>query len=210
MTTLADFRGRVLYALGITATSTERGFDNASVDRHIQQAVEELSLYLPGEVSADLAVAAGARTVALAALSRVLRVQAVEYPLGQRPRALLDFDVWGGLLTLDHDPPTAAYTVRVYFTQQHLVDATGSTVAVGHENLVVEGAAALAILARAMGFAQVVESATTPINVHPHLRVAQERLLRWRELLRRLGNPVRSGALYAPGSVPASRFVVSG
>src|SRR5581483_1674831 len=106
MTTLSDFRTRVLYALGIGSSSTERGFDNNSIDKHVQQAVEEYSLFLPVQVTADLAVSGGARTASIASLTRPVRLEAVEYPIGQWPRTLVDFDVWGATLTLDHAPPS--------------------------------------------------------------------------------------------------------
>lgn len=195
MTTIADFRARVLYALGVSGTSTERGFDDASIDRHIQQAVEEFSLHVPAEARADVSVSGGSRQFAVTALIRPLRVRAVEYPPDRWPRALVDFDVWGDTVTLDLSPPATAYTVRVYYTQQHLVDAGGSTVPAGHEHVVVEGATALAILARAMGAANTAETATVAPQTYQHLRVAQERLLRWREMLRRLGGRLERHAL---------------
>ncbi|MFN8558229.1 MAG: hypothetical protein U0531_13105 [Dehalococcoidia bacterium] len=35
------------YAQGITSVSSERGFTDTNIDYHIQQAVEEMSLYVP-------------------------------------------------------------------------------------------------------------------------------------------------------------------
>src|SRR5437588_466107 len=61
MTTIADFRTRVKAALGIAGASPERGFDDASLDQHIRQAVEEFSRYVPVETNAELTLAAGAR-----------------------------------------------------------------------------------------------------------------------------------------------------
>lgn len=174
----------------------------------MQQAVEEFSLYLPGQATADLAVSSGAREVSLATLTRPVRVEAVEYPVGQWPRALLDFSVWGTTLTLDHAPPAAGYTVRVYYGQQHLVDGSGSSVPAAHENLVVEGGAALAILARAMGAANTAETASTPPYTFQHLRVAQERLERWRTLLRTFAGRMQQRGLYVAAPAPVSRHLV--
>jgi hypothetical protein len=199
MTTLVDFRAWVLYALGISGTSPERGFDDASIDRHIQQAVAEFSLHVPAEARADIGLGGGSRQFALAALTRPLRVRAVEYPPDRWPRAFVEFAVWAGTVTLELSPPETAYTVRVYYTQQHLVDAAGSTVPAAHEHVVVEGAAALAILARAMGAANTAETATVAPQTYQHLRVAQERLLRWREMLRRLGGQLECRTLRPVG-----------
>ncbi len=131
MTTLTDFRTRVLWALGVSS-STERGLSDANVDEHVRRAVEEFSLYVPVETSADVTVPGGSRAAGTGSLVRPIRVTAVEYPIGQWPRALLDFDTWGGTVILDHSPPTVDYTVRLYYTQQHLVDGSGSTVSAAH------------------------------------------------------------------------------
>jgi len=197
MTTIADVRARVLYALGVSGTSTERGFDDASIDRHIQQAVEEFSLHVPAEARADVSVSGGSRQFAVTALTRPLRVLAVEYPPDRWPRVLVDFDVWGGAGTLGLRPPPAAYMVGGYYTQQHPVDAGGSTVPAGPEHVVGGGASGLAILARAMGAANTAETATVAPQTYQHLRVAQERLLRWREMLRRLGGHLERHILRA-------------
>jgi|SRR5829696_2098089 len=209
MTTLADFRLRVKAALGIAGASAERGFDDTSLDQHIKQAVEELSAYAPVETSTDLTVAAGARTLNIVGLTRPLRVAAVELPVGMWPRALLDFDRWGPVLTLDIAPPSAATVARVYYEQAHLVDGAGSTVAPEHEHILVEGGVALALLARAAGAAQTLETATTQPLTYQHLRLAQERLSRWRVALRRLGGRTTHRALYTPATTATQRSLVT-
>src|SRR5215207_7435724 len=209
MTTLADFRNRTKAALGIAGASPERGFDDASLDQHIKQAVEELSLHVPVEASADLTVTAGSRTLGTGGLTRPLRVAAVELPVGQWPRRLVDFDRWGATLSLDIAPPAANTTARVYYEQAHLVDASGSTVAAEHEHVIVEGAAAMALLARVAGAAETLETATTLPQTYQHLRLAQARLARWRAGLRRLGGRVVRRSLYAPATAPVQAHVVS-
>ena len=206
MTTLADFRSRVLFAMGVTA-STERGLTDTNVDEHIKRAVEEFSLYVPLEATADVSVSAGSRTFALTALTRPVRVTAAEYPVGQWPRALLDFDLWSGTVTLDHGPPASGYSVRVYYTQRHVVDGSGSTIDLAHETVIVEGAAAHAILARAMGAANTAETATATPQTYHHLRVAQARLERWRALLHHLSGRAVRRRLYTPGTSPVRRDV---
>ena len=209
MTTLADFRLRVKAALGIAGASAERGFDDASLDQHIKQAVEEFSLYAPAEASADLTVTAGSRTLGAGGLTRPLRVAAVEFPVGRWPRTLVDFDRWGTTLSLDIAPPSVNTTARVYYEQAHLVDGGGSTVAAEHEHVIVEGAAALALLARVAGAAQTLESAANQPQTYQHLRLAQARLARWRAGLRRLGGRVVRRSFYIPATAPAQVDVVS-
>lgn len=194
MTTISDFRTRVKGALGITGTSTERGFSDTNVDQHIQQAVEELSVAVPLQATTDLTLAPGSRTLMLSSLSRLLQVVAVEYPVDAWPRRFVEFERWGGALTLAVAPPDAAATARVYYDQGHLVDSAGSTVAAVHEYLVVEGATAFALLARAAGAAQSAESATAQPLTYQHLRIAQTRLSAWRTTLARLQRRLRQSS----------------
>jgi len=208
MTTLADFRSRVKAGLGIVGSSAERGFDDASLDQHVRLAVEEFSTYVPAEASADLMVAAGGRTLSVSGLSRLLRVVAVETPVGQWPRSLVDFDRWSATLTLAIAPPAVATPARVYFEQGHLVDGSGSTVTPEHDHVIVEGATAVALLARVAGAAQTLETATTQPQTYQHLRLAQARLTRWRASLRRLGGPVTRRQFYIPATAPVQRSVV--
>lgn len=208
MTTLSEMRTRVQYAMGVTSTS-ERGIDGPSIDEHIRRAVEEFSLYVPIRSTADLTVAGGTRTLALSVLTRPIRVRAVEYPIGSWPRTLLDFDAWGNTLTLDHTPPVTAYTVRAYVEQAHLVDSVGSTLEPEHEVVVVEGATAIAILARAMGAANAAESSTAPPQTYQHVNIAQARLTRWHAMLRRLSaRPVVRFAV-TPAAAPTKRDTVT-
>jgi hypothetical protein len=209
MTTLTDFRNRVKAALGISGASAERGFDDPSLDQHVKQAVEEFSIYVSVEASADLTVTAGTRTLGVGGLTRPLRVAAVETPVGQWPRSLVDFDRWSATLTLDIAPAAVNTPARVYYEQGHLVDGSGSTVAPEHEHVIVEGAAALALLARVAGAAQTLETSTNQPQTYQHLRLAQERLTRWRAQIRRLGGQVVRRQAYAPSTAPVSRSVVS-
>jgi len=198
MATIADFRVRVKAALGIATTSTERGYEDANIDQHIKQVVEEFSIYVPAEASADLTVIAGARTLSTASLSRLLRVAAVEVPLSQWPRVFVDFDRWSSTLTLDLSPPSVNTTARVYYEQTHRVDTDGSTVPPEHEHVIVEGATAFAVLARAAGAANTLEVSTPQPQTHQHLRIAQTRLEHWRIQLRRLGGRVVRRQLVVP------------
>jgi hypothetical protein len=190
MSTIADFRLRVKAALGVDGVSTERGYEDTNLDQHIVEAVAVVSLYLPVETSADLTLTAGSRALSSGSLTRLLRVVAIEYPVGRWPRSMVEFDRWGTTLTLDVTPPAAPATVRVYFEQAHRVDALGSTVAPEHEHVVVEGAVALAVLARVAGAAKTFETAAAQPQTYQHLRLAQQRLETWRAQLRRLGGRV--------------------
>lgn len=208
MTTILDFRARVKAALGITSVSSERGFSDAHLDDHVRQAVDEFSIYVPVEATADLTVSAGARTLDVGGLTRLLRVAAVEMPIGQWPPAFVDFSRWGATLTLNIAPPATNATARVYYEQQHLVDGSGSTVAPQHEHVIVEGATAFALLARAAGAAQTLEAATEQPLTYQHLRIAQSRLAHWRAQIRWLSGRVVRRRLLVPASGPVQRSAV--
>jgi hypothetical protein len=208
MTTIVDFRDRVKAALGITASSSERGFGDAHLDEHVKRAVQEFSIYVAAEASADLAISAGTRTLDVSSLTRLLRVAAVETPVGQWPRAFVDFSQWGATLTLDIAPPAVNTTARVYYEQRHLVDESGSTVAPEHEHVIVEGATAFALLARAAGAAQTLETATAQPLTYQHLRIAQSRLAHWRAQVRRLSGRVVRHRLFVPAGGPVQHSAV--
>lgn len=208
MTVLSDFRTRVRYAQGLTTTSTERGFSDNNLDQHVKEAVEQFSLYVPIEATATITVTGGTRTFNLSSLTRPIRVVAVEYPTGNWPRRLLDHDVYAGVVTLDHPPPAANYDVRVYYHQQHLVDGSGSTIEAEHETVIVEGGAVFALLARAAGFANTLETSAGAAQYMHHLRVAQQRYEQWQRLLRALGTQFKRRRLYTPQDRPSSRDIV--
>lgn len=186
MATLADFRNQLKAALAISGSSAERGFDDPSLDQHIREAAREFSLYVPVEASADVVIAGGTRTIALSGLSRPIRVLTVETPPGNWPRTLVDFEVYGNTVTLDV-LPSSNQSATVHYTQAHLIDSSGSTVEPEHEGVIVQGAAALALLSRATGAAQTLETSTNQPVTYQHLRLAQERLRQWRVQVRRLG-----------------------
>lgn len=210
MTTIADFRGRITDETGL-ATS-ERGGTQASMDRHILQAVAEMSLHLPLKLETDVAVTGGSRRFGLASLIRPIRINAVEYPVGQWPRALLEFvsEPLQDVCDLDHAPPGAGYTVRVYHDAYHLVDATGSTVRAEHEHLVVWGGAGFAYLARAAAAANTADAATSnqPLT-YQHLRIGEMYLRLFRDELRRHGSALRARPLYAAAAPPVRADVVT-
>lgn len=211
MTTIADFRAlaRALYG---TDPTSDRGFVDNVLDKTIRQAVDEFSQHIPVKATATFNINGGSRIWSLsAALTRPLRVIAVEYPIDRWPRVLVDFDVWGDTVSLDHNPPATAYTVRVYYHQGHLVDASGSTIEPEHEYLIAEGAFCYSLFARAIGAANTFDSATsgTPMpQTFQHLRVAEARLANWRRQLRRVANQLQTRRLYPPAGRPEARDMV--
>lgn len=206
MTVLADFRTQLKNALGISGSSPERGFADNDLDQHIREAAREFSLYAPVQAQASVVIAGGTRTIALAGLTRPIRVLAVETPVGNWPRALVDFEAYGQTITLDVQP-SSNQNATVFYEQAHLIDGSGSTIEAEHEGVIVQGAAAFALLSRATGAAETLETAAAQPVTYQHLRIAQARLAEWRRALRRLGGMTRR-QVFAPVGRPAGRDVV--
>ena len=133
MTTIVDFRGRVKAALGISSPSGERGFSDTHLDEHVKQAVEEFSIYVPAEASADLTVSAGTRTLSVAGLTRFLRAAAVE--LAITPLTLFHFHQYalgGSLVTLAMAPLIFSMLIVAAFACAMPNDALFGAIAAMH------------------------------------------------------------------------------
>ncbi len=122
--------------------------DNA-LDRHIHHAVRDLNRSAPREMlDCSFTISDPAsRELDIASLAGLIAVAAVEYPVGGYPRRLRHFELWGTLLKLLTDTmPVAGAPVNVYYTTQHVVDASGSTLPDHLEDVTLVGAAGYALL----------------------------------------------------------------
>ena len=141
---LAEMRDRVRADLRDPAA--ER-WDDEALDRHIERAVQELSLAAPRETSVELVTSEGSRDLSLAALAGRVSIEAVEYPVGHYPAAFASFSTWGDTLTLLVDgAPAEGETVLVRYSAMHTLDAEGTTIPAPLHDLVATGAAAYAAI----------------------------------------------------------------
>lgn len=178
----------------------DRCWSDDALDRHVRRALRELSLAAPLEATAALTASAGSRDLSLAALADRVSVDAVEYPAGRYPPALVPFGLRADTLTLEvAEAPRGGEAVAVRYSKLHTLDAAGSSLPQALEELVATGAGAYAALEWA-------SFATNRINVggaetwrHYHVW-AQERLAAFARALARHGRErrVRSGALRRP------------
>ena len=146
MTTITDIRGRVRTDLHDEDSQNYRWTD-AELNRHIDRAVNELSLAVPLEAKTTLTTAAGSRDISIASLSDRVAVEAVEYPTGKYPPVYVRFSIWIDTLTMLIDgAPGASENVDVHHTKLHTLDATSSTVPQPLEELVATGAGGYAAL----------------------------------------------------------------
>lgn len=147
MTTLADIRTRVRQDLHDTEATAYRWSDS-QIDRHIEHALADVSLFAPRELSANIATTAGSREVSLATLAGLIAVQRVEFPAGSYPPCPVRFRRWGDRLALAIEEDPGGEEAGIFYTAGHVLDDSGSTVPVEIESTMVMGAAAFAVLER--------------------------------------------------------------
>jgi hypothetical protein len=196
MTTLADVRSRVRTELGETAGGEAWADDE--LDRHIQRALEDLSIAWPREQKATVATTAGSRDLSLSGLSGLVEVEAVEYPVGLYPPASIGFGRWNATLTLHVDTLPAGEDAAVYYTARHTLDGSGTTLDAFQLELLAAGASAYAALERSASLSnQLVTAGDSPERFAAYARA---RLTAFRQLLQQYGrkNAVRGRRLYVP------------
>ena len=186
---------------------TNYRWSDADLDRHLHHATRDLSLAVPLEASAELTTTPGSRALSLASLSGLVRVEAVEYPIGQWPPSYVLFSVWGNTLTLLVDrAPGGVEQVRLYYGRLHTLDSSTSTIPSHLEELVVMGAGAYAALEWA-SFATNRSNLGGPETWRHFLTWGKERLALFQRALDRLAanNRIRQRRLYSPAEIGASQ-----
>ena len=144
--TLAKMRTRLRIDLH-DEDSANYLWTDAQLDRHLAHAVRELSAVHPQPAAATLQTGPDGRTLSLASLSDLVRVEAVEFPLDENPPSYLDFSLRGNeLLLLSYEPPGPGVSVKAFYGKMHTLDATTSTIPPHLEELVLTGAAGFAAM----------------------------------------------------------------
>ena len=204
MTTIATVRALVRKDLHDEDASNYRWTD-AVLDRHTGRAVNEYSIAAPLEQKSTLTTTAGSRDLSVASLANLIDIEAVEWPVGQFPPARVAWSQWQTTITLDSvNAPAGVENVYVYWLKMHTLDGSSSTLPVGHEELIIEGAAGYAAL-------DWTSFATNRLNTAGddvwgrYKAFADERLRRFRADLSRLGraNAVRQRRMYVAEDAPS-------
>ena len=143
---IAEMRIRLRIDLHDEDSSDYRWTD-VQLDRHLGRAVRELSGAHPQPDTSTMRTGADGRSVSLASLSDLVRVEAVEFPVGENPPSYVDFRHRGTKLDLvAEEPPGADEPVKVLYGRLHTLDATTSTIPPHLEELVLAGAAGFAAM----------------------------------------------------------------
>jgi hypothetical protein len=167
--------------------------------RHIAHAVKDFSLQIPLESIADLVTDAGSRSIDISSLTDGVRIETVEYPVGQFPPFLQRFSLWGDTLTLlGADVPDGS-NCKITYGTLHTLDADSSSIPVQHEDLVAAGACGYAASALA-GYS--INQVNTGGAGAPKdwAQWSREKLAFFQGEIKRLGyrNKVRITQLYVP------------
>jgi hypothetical protein len=178
---------------------------DGELDAHVLRAAAELSRVMPDERLATLTATPGSRDLSIASLDQLVRVEAVEFPVGSWPPEYAGFQTWGSTLTLlTESPPAGADDVRVYWGRRHQVERLTSTVPARAEEALLLGASAFALL-------ELANFAINRLNLSPlaqdeYRRQGEERLARFEAELRQLGDGarVRVSRLYTRAGTPAA------
>ena len=207
MTTISDLRDAL--RIELHDADSER-WDDDALDRHLQRAARELSFVWPREQKTALTTTAGSRELSMASLSDLVRVLAVEYPVGRYPAAYVQFSTFADTLTLLVDQaPGDAEDVSVYWGGLHTLDSMTSTLPSPGEDAVVLGASAYAAIEWA-SFATNRANVAGTEAVAAYTAWGQQRLAQFQQTLARLGENgrVRASRLFVPARDEASQNVV--
>lgn len=194
MTALSDVRDRLRQDLSDTEALR---WPDSQLDRHIEQALGELSLAIPLEATVDLATTVGSRELPLDGIPGLIAVEAVEYPVGEFPPEYAGFSTFASVLTLHCPEPPAGADARLFCTLRHTLDEAGTTLAPHLLDVLLTGAGAYAVLELAAASAG--ELTTDPRAAERHASWARARLTAFGQLLYTNGrkNAVRPRRLYA-------------
>lgn len=145
MTTIADIRARIRKDLHDTDASSYH-WPDSQLDRHIERALDELSLAIPQEKTLSLATTAGSRELSLGSVEGLIDIETVEFPIGGFPPTYVDFSRWSDTLTLNLEEAPSGETAAIFYTARQTLDDDGTSLPGSLEDLLCMGAAAYAAL----------------------------------------------------------------
>jgi hypothetical protein len=108
------------------------------VEGAILRAVDEYSIHAPIQQQSDIATTNDNNELVISSLSGILKVEAVEFPLGETPRHLQHIDYWAGKLYMQDDGDGS--NARVRWLKKHTLAAGSTTIPVEHDEILVLGA----------------------------------------------------------------------
>ena len=161
-----------------------------SLDRHIRQALADISIQLPLEGEVELPTSPGSREIDISGVAGLVSLREVEYPPGRLPASLPHFRLWCGVLTLlDGELPDGS-PARLRYGAAHTLAEDGGTLPDHLADLLALGAEGYACLAWAVYATNRVTIGGTG-TPQDYRRLGEARLEFFRAELRRLGEGSR-------------------
>jgi len=134
---LTEIRDRVREDLQDTDSQNYRWTD-AEVDGAIDRVVQEYSLAAPIEQQDDIATTDGDIELDISSLSDLLKIESVEFPIGEQPEYLQKTEYWAGKLYMEDEGN--GEDARVRWLKKHTLTVESSTIPAEHEEIIVLGA----------------------------------------------------------------------
>ena len=134
---LATMRARVREDLQDEDDANYR-WTNDQVDGAIERVVREFSIVKPIQQQDDIATVDSSREIDISSLSGLIRVESVEFPIGENPTYYQKFRIWQDTIQMDDEGNGGDARVRWY--KEHTLDAESSTIPSQFEEIIVLGA----------------------------------------------------------------------
>jgi len=134
---LTEMRARAREDLQDTDSENYRWADD-EVDGAIDRVVTEYSLHAPIQQQDDVVTTEDDIELDISSLSGLLKVESVEFPIGQTPKYLQRTEYWAGHLYMDDEGDGT--DARVRWLKKHTLTAESTTIPAEHEEIIVLGA----------------------------------------------------------------------
>jgi hypothetical protein len=207
MPDLDDFRARLRIELHDEDSNNYRWTD-ATLNRHLVRASNQISLVRPREQKTTLQTSAGSRELSLSSLTDLVRIEAVEWPVDQWPRRYVAFSVWGTTLEmLTDETPAGTEDAAVYWGSLHTLTTSASTLPTHLEDILVLGGAAYAALEWA-SFATNRANVAGAQAVEDYQAWGEQKLRQFGEELQKLASRVKTSRLFQPAATGPNQSAV--
>jgi len=133
---LATMRARVREDLQDEDDANYR-WTNDQVDGAIERVVREFSIVAPIQQQDDIATVDSSRDIDISSLSGLIRVESVEFPIGENPTYYQKFRIWQDTIQIADEGDGTDARVRWY--KEHTL-AESSTIPAQFEEIIVLGA----------------------------------------------------------------------
>ena len=134
---LTEMRARVREDLQDT-DALNYNWTDAEIDGAVLRAVDEYSLHAPIEQQDDVATTDGNTELDISSLTGLLKIESVEFPIGQTPDYLQRTEYWAGHLYMEDEG--SGEDARVKWLKKHTLTAESTTIPAEHEEIIILGA----------------------------------------------------------------------